>query len=104
MEVACLASVIQFYGGEQKLEHLRELSGTLKTGTTLLGYITANNFFGLQAEPYEADIQENLQKQEYPCILYCKGQKLQHYVLCYGFEDDTFLINDPAFGIFICIL
>ena len=35
--VACLASVIQFYGGEQKLEHVRELSGTTKTGTTLLG-------------------------------------------------------------------
>lgn len=97
--VACLASVIQFYGGEQKLEHLRELSGTTKTGTTLLGLYQAANKIGLLAEAYEADI-ENLRKQEFPCILHIvKEKRLQHYVIYYGVDNDQFLINDPAEGV-----
>lgn len=35
--VACLAGIAQYFGGSAKLERLRELSGTNKQGTTLLG-------------------------------------------------------------------
>lgn len=97
--VACLLSVINFLGGESKLERLRELSGTSKQGTTLLGLYQAAGKLGLQAEPYEADL-ENLKEQTDPCILHIiKDERLQHYIICYGFEDGQFLISDPAEGI-----
>ena len=35
--VACLLSVIKLYEGNNSLEKLRELSGTTKQGTTMLG-------------------------------------------------------------------
>lgn len=35
--VACLASIIQMYGGFASIEYLRELSGTSTQGTSLLG-------------------------------------------------------------------
>jgi ATP-binding cassette subfamily B protein len=97
--VACLASIVHYYGGEQRIEHLREKSGTTKTGTTLLGLYQAANKIGLLAEAYEADI-ENLRKQEFPCILHIvKEKRLQHYVIYYGVDNDQFLINDPAEGV-----
>jgi ATP-binding cassette, subfamily C, bacteriocin exporter len=97
--VACLASVIRYFGGQASLEKLREESGTAKSGTTLLGLFQAAPKFGLIAEAYEADI-PNLKKQESPCILHVvKENHLQHYVVCYGFDGGMFLISDPAEGV-----
>lgn len=97
--VACLLSVINFLGGESKLERLRELSGISKQGTTLLGLYQAAGKVGLKAEAYEADI-NNLKKQTDPCILHIvKGSRLQHYVIFYGIKNDRFIISDPAEGV-----
>lgn len=97
--VACLASIIRFFGGDSSLEKLREKSGTTKSGTTLLGLFQSAPKFGLSAEAYEADI-PNLKKQTDPCILHIvKENHLQHYVVCYGFNGDAFLISDPAEGV-----
>lgn len=97
--VACLASLVTYFGGEITIEQLRELSGTTKQGTTLLGLFQAANEIGLKAEPFEADI-ENLKEVDDLCILHIiKDQKLQHYVICYGYEKGNFLISDPAIGV-----
>ncbi len=97
--VACLKSVIQFFEGEAKLERLREKSGTSKQGTTLLGLYQVANEIGLEAQAYEADL-ENLQKQTDPCILHIlKDGRLQHYVIFYGMESGKFIISDPAEGV-----
>jgi len=97
--VACLASLVTFFGGEIKIEQLRELSGITKQGTTLLGLFQAANKIGLKAEAFEADI-ANLKEVDDPCILHIiKDKKLQHYVICYGYENGSFLISDPAVGV-----
>ncbi len=97
--VACMLSIIRYFGGNGSLEKLREESGTTKSGTTLLGLFQAAPKFGLIAEAYEADI-PNLKEQTDPCILHIiKEYHLQHYVVCYGFDGDSFLISDPADGV-----
>lgn len=55
--VACLLSLIKFYDGAHTIEKLRELSGTSKQGTTLLGLYQAASKAGFTAEGCEADIQ-----------------------------------------------
>ncbi len=50
--VACLLSATQYYGGENTLENLRELSGTTPQGTTLLGLYQAANQIGFEAQNY----------------------------------------------------
>ncbi|MBK7636271.1 MAG: hypothetical protein IPJ13_19895 [Saprospiraceae bacterium] len=37
--VACLLMALKYHGGSASMERLREVSGTTKTGTTLLGLI-----------------------------------------------------------------
>lgn len=101
--VACLISVIKYYGGYNTLENLRKLSGTNITGTTLLGLYQAANQIGFTAEGCEADIAA-LIKHPSPVILHViMDMQLQHYVVCFGTTEMNgeikFIIGDPAKGI-----
>ncbi|MGC4037246.1 MAG: peptidase domain-containing ABC transporter [Chitinophagaceae bacterium] len=103
--VACLLSLIQYYGGANNLENLRRLSGTSITGTTLLGLYQAAKECGFDAEGCEADMQSLIEHGE-PCILHVLVESnLQHYIVCYGLSarskagSEIFLIGDPASGI-----
>lgn len=97
--VACLLSIIRYYKGNNSLEKLRELSGTTKQGTTLLGLYQAANHLGFSAQGNEADIQALIDQGE-PLILHVLiDERLQHYVVCYGYKNGKFIIGDPAKGI-----
>ena len=102
--VACLSSIIKYYGGNATLEDIRKLSGTNTTGTTLLGLYQAANSLGFSAEGCEADIAA-LFKHPSPVILHVLiDEKLEHYIVCYGTEikesnELVFIIGDPAKGI-----
>lgn len=97
--VACLLSLIRYYGGNNSLEKLREVSGTTRQGTTLLGLYQAANQLGFLAEGNEADTQALIDHGE-PVILHVViEERLQHYVICYGYQNGKFLIGDPAKGV-----
>src|SRR5690606_34855991 len=105
--VACLLSLIKLYGGTNSLEKLRELSGTTKQGTTLLGLYQVANQLGFDASGNEADIQALIDHKQ-PLILHTiLDNRLQHYVICYEASPDPskggetrFKIGDPAKGIY----
>ena len=97
--VACLKMLLRYYGSDASLERLRELSGTNKQGTTLLGLYQAANALGFETEGCEADI-EALIEHAQPVILHVLMEgNLQHYVVCFPSQNDDFLIADPACGI-----
>ncbi len=100
--VGCLQSLVRYYGGDISLETLREKSGTGKTGTTLLGLYQCAKEIGFDAEGCEADI-EALIEHSQPVILHITlKNKYEHYVVFYSrdpFNDDQFLIGDPAKGL-----
>ena len=102
--VACLSSIIKYYGGESSVENIRKLSGTNITGTTLLGLYQAAKSLGLNSEGCEADI-DALINHGKPAILHVLIEdKLEHYVICFGTQLNKnykieFIIGDPASGI-----
>ena len=97
--VACLLSLMKFNGGSSSLETLRELSGTNRQGTTLLGLCHAANAVGFKAEGCEGTI-EALITHGTPLILHVLiDNQLEHYVVCFGYENSRFVIGDPAKGI-----
>jgi ABC-type bacteriocin/lantibiotic exporter with double-glycine peptidase domain len=100
--VACLLSIIRYYGGDYDFERLRRLSGTSITGTTLLGLYQAAQATGFDAQGCEADI-EALLAHPSPCILHVLLEKnLQHYVVFFGKKETNgkllLIIGDPAKG------
>lgn len=97
---ACLLSLIRYYGGESSILHLREISGTSNTGTTLLGLYQAADAMGFDAQGAEADGIQDLIEHGKPCILAVVINNTRtHYIVCYGFEMGYFIIGDPAKGI-----
>jgi ATP-binding cassette subfamily B protein len=97
--VACLVSIISYYGGESSLEKIRNLSGTGKTGTSMLGLYQAANKCGLNAVGYEASINDIKNHPDTLILHVVIEERLEHYIVCYGFEDNKFLIWDPARGL-----
>lgn len=99
--VACLLSVLKYHGGQKSLENLRELSGTSKQGTTLLGLYQAAQSVGFKATGYEGNL-IGLQNQIHPSILHVViNEHIQHFIVCYGCENGKFIIGDPGRGILI---
>jgi len=97
--VACLSSIIKFYGGNPNQEKLRIESGTTKQGTTLLGLYQTALKVGFNSEGMQADI-TYLRQIKNPVILHVIiGNSLQHYVVCYHSHEDKYLIGDPSTGI-----
>ncbi len=95
---ACLRSILKSFGGDASVEKIRELSGTTPTGTSMLGLYQAAQKLGMEAEGFEADI-ENLKTLSDPVILHIlKMEELQHYVVLYQYLPDKnlFVISDPA--------
>ncbi len=97
---ACLLSLVKYYGGDSSILHIREISGTSNTGTTLLGLYQAAGQLGFTAQGAEANGIPELIEHGKPCILAVIIDKvLSHYVICYGFYNNKFIISDPAKGV-----
>jgi ATP-binding cassette, subfamily C, bacteriocin exporter len=97
--IAALASIIQFHGGYVPLENLRTLSGASATGTTMLGLLQAGDKVGFVSEAYEGSI-EDLKEVSYPSILHItKHGHIEHFIVCYIFDGENFLVGDPESGI-----
>ncbi len=102
--VACLLSIIKYYGGYSTVEIIRKLSGTNINGTTLLGLYQAASSLGFNTKGCEADLAK-LIKHPCPVILHVLiDEKLEHFVVCYGTKviennELIFIIGDPANGI-----
>jgi len=94
--LACLSMIVKYYGGYVRQEDLRNISGTSLAGTSLLGLYQAAEKLHFTSEAYEADA-DSLKTIQSPVILHIiKNQRLEHYVVYFGFENNKFIIGDPA--------
>jgi len=97
--VACLSSVISFFGGHQSLEQLRVLSGTAIQGTTVLGLLESAKAVGMDADAFRVDSINRLDTLDGPAILHVvMEEKFSHYIVYYGLEAGGYLVMDPAQG------
>lgn len=98
--VACLASVIRYFGGERSIEYLRHLSGTAIQGTTVLGLVEAARQLGMEGDAFRVKQMSYLDELEFPVILYVViDQKFSHFVVCYGKKGQQYQLMDPAVGL-----
>lgn len=96
--LACLASIVNYYGGNISQSELMQSSGTTLNGTSMLGLYQAAKKMGLEAKGFEAEI-SHLKELKEPVILHVLVDgKREHFIVCYGYQD-KFLIGDPGWGI-----
>ena len=96
--VACLATVVRHLGGDVSLEQLRDISGTSAHGTTLLGLFQAASEIGLAGQAVRATAAALERLTDLSILHVVKPGGLQHYVVCFGFQDGRFEIGDPGDG------
>jgi ATP-binding cassette, subfamily C, bacteriocin exporter len=97
---ACLSSIIKYHGGDYPLDGIRQMTGTTRQGTTMLGLYQGAKELGFEAEGYSLDGIDNLKEVATPAILHVLMEnRLQHYVVFYGFEKKSLVIGDPGRGI-----
>ena len=95
---ACLVSVIRYFGGNSSIESIRKMSGTSQSGTSMLGLYQAAQQSGLDAVGYEATIKDIIDYNNVLILHITLEERLEHFIICFGFEDDRFIIWDPAKG------
>jgi ABC-type bacteriocin/lantibiotic exporter with double-glycine peptidase domain len=93
--LACLISIVKYYGGEASPEVLQN---DVKSAS-LFDLLQLAQKLGFEAKGFKAEI-ENLKKMEEPIILHIlKENNLGFYVVCYGFVNCRFILGDPGWGI-----
>ncbi|MCU4166121.1 peptidase domain-containing ABC transporter [Carboxylicivirga caseinilyticus] len=97
--LACLSSIVKYYGGDISQEKLRESSGTTLNGTSLLGLYQSAQKLNFEVKGFNADMSA-LKEQTVPVILHViMDNNRQHFVVCYTYVNNKFIIGDPSLGI-----
>jgi len=96
---ASLAIVAKHYGRNFKISRLREVIGTAKGGTTLLGLKQGAESLGFQTKVFKINPEQFdrfIEKSSLPAIIYWQGY---HFVVLYGQENEQYIVSDPGIGI-----
>ena len=95
---ACLASVAAHYHLRIPVSRIRQLAGTDRRGTTIMGLIEAATDLGFQAKGAKGTI-ENLDKIPLPAIAHVVLLNgLHHYVVVFAVSRKDIRFMDPADG------
>jgi ABC-type bacteriocin/lantibiotic exporters, contain an N-terminal double-glycine peptidase domain len=95
---ACLASVASFFNLQLPIANIRQMAGTDKKGTSVLGMVMAAEKLGFIAKGVKGG-REALDKIPVPTIAHIiVGGKLTHYVVIYKVKKNTIEYMDPADG------
>lgn len=97
MEVACLPTVMKYYGGQQDARTLAEWC-KVDGKYTLMGMKQAAIRAGMEAEICLQNM-EQLSTRKFPAILFAINDfEVPGYVVCYGIHEGRFIIWEPGFG------
>ncbi|MEW7281143.1 peptidase domain-containing ABC transporter [Aquimarina sp. 2201CG1-2-11] len=95
---ACLASIAAHYKLQLPIARIRQMAGTDKKGTNVLGLIEAASKLGFEAKGVRGEF-DNLSKIPLPAIAHVVVQEqLQHYVVIYEVTAAYIKIMDPGDG------
>ena len=94
---ACLASIAKHYQRIYTISRIREVIGTRREGTTLLGLSQGASQLGFNVRAIKAKL-ELIDKDiiPLPAVIHWKGY---HWVVFYGKKGNKYVVGDPGIGI-----
>lgn len=95
---ACLATIMKNYDRTLTMNQIRNVVGTGKQGTTLLGLKRGAEELGFNTRSVQASPQivDKLNQIPLPTIIHWKGN---HWVVLYEQHKEKYIIADPAIGV-----
>lgn len=96
---ACLAAICMHYGRAVRLQQMRDLAGTDRIGTNLVGMIQAAERLGFMAKAVKGNI-EILPRAPLPAIAHIRTKEgLGHFVVLHQVRKKNVIIADPGRGV-----
>lgn len=94
----CLLMMIKFYGGDNNIATLKDLTNTSSNGCSLLDILHAANGLGLNCEAFELE-NDDLSTVNPGIIQIITEEGLAHFCAYFGLQGDCVILGDPAKGI-----
>jgi ATP-binding cassette subfamily B protein len=96
---ACLAAICMHYGRPVRLQQMRDLAGTDRIGTNLIGMIQAPERLGFMAKAVKGTF-EVLPRAPLPAIAHIRTKEgLGHFVVLHKVKKNSVVVADPGRGI-----
>jgi len=92
---ACLKIVAKYFGKSLSIEKVRDLSETVRSGSSLMGLSNASEAIGLKTIGVKIPL-IGLRETPLPSILHWNKN---HFVVLYKISKNEFYISDPAHGL-----
>ncbi len=96
---ACLVAIFRKYGLKVSIAKVREIAGTDREGTNLVGLTKAAEHFGFQHKVFNANADALLEPLPFPAIAHVVIDNLLHYVVILKSDAKRVVVSDPAKGI-----
>lgn len=102
--VACLATVIKYFGGNISIFKLRKLIKIDNQGGTIFGILEASKVIGLESEALQGNLDElitelKLGNIQFPAIAHIITlEGISHFVVLTDFSEHSVEFFDPGFG------
>ena len=96
---ACLAMVAKFHGKRLPISRIRELAGTDRIGTNILGLVQAAEKMGFLAKALKGTPEQLDGSLPLPLIAHIKMDNLFHFVVVYRISKDKIWVADPGPGL-----
>src|SRR5687768_6918329 len=96
---AALATIARHHGLEFGLQTMRELAGTDRVGTNLLGLVQAAERIGFSAKAVKGSY-DALAGASLPAVAHIKNDDgLGHFVVLHKVRSDSVIVADPGRGV-----
>lgn len=97
--VACLLSIIRYYGGDNTVDNIRYLTNCDRNGISAYDLVEASKKLGFESKGIKCDV-SYLDKIKLPVIAHVFIEKTyKHYVIIHKINKKYIFIFDPAVGI-----
>ncbi len=91
----CLRIVTKYYGKSLSIQKVRQLTETVRSGSSLMGLSNAGEAIGFKTIGVKISLAK-LFETPLPCILHWNKN---HFVVLYRIKNGTYYISDPAYGL-----
>src|SRR5437868_1526760 len=96
---ACLAAISLHYGRAVRLQQMRDLAGTDRIGTNLVGMLQAAERMGFMAKAVKGNF-DVLPKAPLPAVAHLRTKEgLGHFVVLHRVKKTAVVVADPAKGV-----
>lgn len=96
---ACLSTIAKQYGLSVSVARVRELAGTDRVGTSVLGMVRAAEQLGFKAKSVKGDVDAFYSGFKLPAIAAVVRDGFLHYVVIHRVKEKEITIADPTIGV-----